>query len=171
MRALKRAVRSAIFDRKVNTELFFDSDATADAVLLVAGIGAVVYFGAIARVGLGAFSITGLLEAVIYAVVGWLILAVGTWVAATKLFDGSGQMQSMMRLHGHAELPLLLALFGGLIGAVGLAWSLAAKVPATAEAGSLDTMKSVAAVLVGFALVVIVRLVFRLPFMALSSLF
>jgi hypothetical protein len=171
MRALKRAVRSAIFDRKVNTELFFDSDATADAVLLVAGIGAVVYFGAVARVGLGAFSITGLLEAVIYAVVGWLILAVGTWVAATKLFDGSGQMQSMMRLHGHAEMPLLLALFGGLIGTLGLAWSLAAKVPATAEAGSLDTMKSVAAVLVGFALVVIVRLVFRLPFMALSSLF
>lgn len=171
MRALKRAVRSAIFDRKVNTELFFDSDATADAVLLVAGIGAVVYFGAVARVGLGAFSITGLLEAVIYAVVGWLILAVGTWVAATKLFEGSGQMQSMMRLHGHAELPLLLALFGGLIGTLGLAWSLAAKVPATAEAGSLDTMKSVAAVLVGFALVVIVRLLFRLPFMALSSLF
>lgn len=171
MRALKRSVRSAIFDRKVNTELFFDSDATADAVLLVAGIGAVVYFGAVARVGLGAFSITGLLEAVIYAVVGWLILAVGTWVAATKLFDGNGQMQTMMRLHGHAELPMLLALFGGIIGTLGLAWSLAAKVPATAEAGSLDTMKSVAAVLVGFALVVIVRLVFRLPFMALSSLF
>jgi hypothetical protein len=171
MRALKRAVRSAIFDRKVNTELFFDSDSTADAVLLVAGIGAVVYFGAVARVGLGAFSVTGLLEAVIYAVVGWLILAVGTWVAATKLFDGSGQMQTMMRLHGHAELPLLLALFGGLIGTLGLAWSLAAKVPATGEAASLDTMKSVAAVLVGFALVVIVRLVFRLPFMALSSLF
>lgn len=171
MRALKRAVRSAIFDRKVNTELFFDSDATADAVLLVAGIGGVVYFGAVARVGLGAFSITGLLEAVIYAVVGWLILAVGTWVAATKLFDGNGQMQTMMRLHGHAELPMLLALFGGIIGTLGLAWSLAAKVPATAEAGSLDTMKSVAAVLVGFALVVIVRLLFRLPFMALSSLF
>lgn len=171
MRALKRAVRSAIFDRKVNTELFFDSDATADAVLLVAAIGAVVYFGVLARIGFGAFSVTGLLEAVIYAVVGWLILAVGTWVAATKLFDGSGQMQTMMRLHGHAELPMLLALFGGIIGTLGLAWTLAAKVPATGEAGSLDTMKSVAAVLVGFALVVIVRLLFRLPFMALSSLF
>jgi hypothetical protein len=171
MRTLKRALRSAIFDRKVNTELFFDSDATADAVLLVAGISTVTYLGLVARVGFRAFSITGLLETVIYALIAWLILAVGTWVAATKLFDGDGQLQTMMRLHGHAELPLLLALFGGWVGTIGLAWSLAAKVPATGESSSLDTLKSVAAVLVGFALVVIVRLIFRLPFMALSALF
>src|SRR5690606_7398231 len=142
MRALKRAVRSAIFDRKVNTELFFDSDATADAVLLIAGIGAVVYFGILARVGFGAFSVTALLEAVIYAVVGWRILAVGTWVAATKLFDGSGRRQTMRGLHGHAELAMLLALWSGIMGALGLAWRLAAEVPATGRPRALDALKS-----------------------------
>lgn len=170
MRALRRAVRSALFDRKVQTELFFDSDATADAVLLVAGVTAIVYLRVL-QFGFSALSITALLEAVIFGVVAWLILAAGTWLAATKLFEGSGQLQSMMRLHGHAELPLILAL-GGEIGAVvGLVWSVAAKVPATAEAASLDTTKSVAAVLVGLALVVIIRLVFSVPFLVFAGLF
>lgn len=170
MRTLKRAVRSALFDRKVNTELFFDSDATADAVLLVAAISAVVYLRVLLISGFG-FSLTGLFQNVIGSVVAWLILAAGTWLAATKLFEGSGQIQTMMRLHGHAELPLVLALLGPIGATVGLIWSTAAKVPATADASSLNTAKSVAAVLVGFALVVLVRLLFALPFLALSSVF
>ena len=171
MRTLQRAVRAALFDRKVHRDLFFDSDATADAVLLVAAISAVTYFGAVVRVGLGAFSVTGLFEVVIGGLVGWLILAGGTWLAATKLLQGGGQLQTMMRLHGHCELPLALVVFGPYGAAAGLLWSAAAKVPATGEAGSLDTTKSVAAVLVGFALVVLLQLIFRLPFLALSSIF
>lgn len=180
MRALRRSVRMAIFDRKVNTELFFDSDATADAVLLVSGISAVVYLGVVVRGPFG-FSLTGLLESVIFSLIAWLILAAGTWVAATKLFQGSGQIQTMMRLHGHAELPLLLVvipplqsdaeIIRSLPAVVGLVWSLAAKVPATSETSSLDTAKAVAAVLVGLALVVLLRLIFRLPFLAFSALF
>lgn len=170
MRTLQRAFRATIFDRKVHRELFFDSDATADAVLLVAAISAVSYLGLIVRVGVGAFSVTGLFEVVIGGLVGWLILAGGTWLAATKLLAGSGQLQTMMRLHGHCELPLLLAVLGPVGAAVGLVWSAAAKVPATGESASLDTVKSVAAVLVGFALVVLLQLIFRLPFLALSSL-
>jgi hypothetical protein len=160
----------AMFDRKVNTELFFDSDATADAVLLVSGISAVVYLSLVAR-GPARFSVTGLIEGVIFALIAWLILAGGTWIAATKLFEGDGQLQTMMRLHGHAELPLVLGVIGPVGAVVGLVWSTAAKVPATSEASSLDIVKSVAAILVGLALVVLVRLVFRLPFMAFSALF
>lgn len=171
MRTLQRALRASIFDRKVNTEIFFDSDATADAVLLVAAVSSVVYGGRVVRLGFGALSLTGLLETVIFSIVAWLILAAGTWLAATKLFEGSGQIQTMMRLHGHCELPLLLAVAGPLGALVGLVWSTVAKVPATAEAASLDTTKSVAAVLVGLALVVLIRLLFRLPFLALSGLF
>ena len=112
MRTLQRAVRAALFDRKVHRDLFFDSDATADAVLLVAAISAITYLGAVVRVGLGAFSVTGLFEVVIGGLVGWLILAGGTWLAATKLLQGGGQLQTMMRLHGHCELPLVLVVFG-----------------------------------------------------------
>lgn len=171
MRAVRRALKSAIFDRGTHRDLFFDSDATADAVLLVAAISAVTYAGMVARAGLGAFSVTGLFEVVIYGVVGWLILSAGTWVAATKLLQGSGQLQTMMRLHGHCELPLVLAIFGPIGAAVGLGWTVAAKVPATGEAASLDIAKSAAAVLVGFALVILIRAVFRLPFLALSAIF
>ena len=171
MRTLKRALRSAAFDRKVNTELFFDSDATADAVLLVAGIAVVGYLRLMFQFGFGAFSLTDLFQVVIGSVVAWLILAAGTWVAATKLFEGSGQIQTMMRLHGHAELPLVLTAIGPIGATIGLVWSAAAKVPATSEASSLDRTKSFAAVLVGFALVVLIRLIFRLPFLALSSIF
>lgn len=169
MRALRRSVRTALFDRKVNTEVFFDSDATADAVLLVSGISSVVYIGAVVRAS-GGFGLTRLLETVIFGLIAWLILSAGTWVAATKLFQGDGQLQTMMRLHGHAELPLVLGVIGPVGAIVGLVWSLAAKVPATSEGASLDMAKSVASVLVGLALVVLVRLIFRLPFLALSSL-
>lgn len=164
-------MRASILDRKAHTELFFDSDATADAVLLVAGISAVVYFGAVVGVGFSALSLTGLLEAVIFGLIGWLILAGATWLAATKLFEGSGQLQTMMRLHGHCELPLLLGVLGPIGAIVGLLWSAAAKVVATSEGASLDVMKAVAAVLLGLALVVLVRLIFRLPFMAFGALF
>jgi hypothetical protein len=57
------------------------------------------------------------------------------------------------------------------LGGIGLAWSLVAKIVATSEAASIDTAKSVASVLVGFALVLLIRLVFRLPFLLLGSLF
>lgn len=171
MRALKRALRASIFDRKVNTELFFDSDATADAVLLVSGISAVVYVGISVLSPIFGFSVTGLLQAIIASLIAWLILAAGTWVAATKLFDGTGQIQTMMRLHGHCELPLLLAFLGPGGAVAGLLWSVAAKVPATSEGASLETVKSLAAVLIGLALMVLIQMIFRLPFLAFSSLF
>lgn len=164
-------MRAAIFDRKAHTELFFDSDATADAVLLVAAIQAVVYLGDVVRVGFSVLSLTQLLEVVIFGLIGWLILAGATWLAATKLFQGSGQLQTMMRLHGHCELPLLLTVAGPIGALVGLLWSVAAKIVATAEGASLDMIKALASVLLGLALVVLVRLIFRLPFMAFGALF
>lgn len=169
MRSLKRAGRASVLDRRAHSELFFDSDATADAVLLVAAISAVVYVGQVVRAGF--FSVTGLLEAVIFGLVGWLLLAGATWLAATRLFDGSGQLQTMMRLHGHCELPLILAVFGPIGSVVGLVWSAVAKVVATSESASVDTTKAVASVLIGLALVVIIRLIFRLPFLAFGALF
>ena len=103
--------------------------------------------------------------------IAWLILAATTWFVSTRLFQGSGQLQTTMRLHGHCELPLVLAVFGSTAALVGLAWSLAAKVVATSEGSSIDLLKAVAAVLLGLALLVLVRLIFRLPFLALGALF
>src|SRR3990170_2616287 len=100
MRTLQRAARSAIFDRRVHRDLFFDSDATADAVLLVAAISALTYLGLVVRAGLGAFSVTNMFEVIIGGLVGWLILAAGTWLAATKLLQGSGHLRGRVARPG-----------------------------------------------------------------------
>lgn len=171
MRALKRAARASILDRRAHTELFFDSDATADAVLLVAAIHSVVYVGTSIWSPLVAFSVTNLLSAVIYGLIEWLILAAATWFVATRLFEGSGGIQTLMRLHGHCELPLLLGIVGGYGTIAGLVWSVAAKVVATREGVSLNLVKSFAAVLLGFVLVILIRLILRLPFAAFGGLF
>lgn len=164
MQAVRRALRASIFDRRAHTELFFDSDATADAVLLVAGVFGVAYLGATIPLGFSALSLTGLLSAVIFGVIDWLIVAAATWFVAMRLFQGGGHMQTMMRLHGHCELPMLLAVFGAIGYGVGLVWATAAKVVATSEASSLDILKAVASVLVGLAIVFLVRLLLRIPF-------
>lgn len=171
MKSLQRALRVSLFDRKVYTELFFDSNATADAVLLVAGISAITYLYEVVRIGFGALSLQGLLATVIGGLVAWLILAGGTWLAATKLLEGEGQIQTMMRLHGHAELPLVLVVFGPIGATVGYLWSLAVKVSATREGAGLDLPRSIAALLIGLVLVVLIRLLFGLPFMVFSAIF
>src|SRR5690606_7319956 len=120
MRALRRAFRATLLDRRAHSELFFDSDATAEAVLLVAAISAVVYAVTMLRIfGLRALSLTALLETVIYGLIGWLILAAATWFVATRLFAGSGQMQTMIRFPGACEVPLFLAVLGPGIGGCG----------------------------------------------------
>src|SRR5690606_35781011 len=116
-------------------------------------------------------TISTLRGCLLYGLFPGLILSAATCFVAPRLFGGSGQMQTTIRLHGHCELPLLLAIFGDVLGGIGLAWSLVAKIVATSEAASIDTAKSVASVLVGFALVLLIRLVFRLPFLVLGSLF
>lgn len=170
---MRRAVRAALFDRKVHTELAFDSDATADAVMLVAGVAAVVHAALLVRVGVfSASSLVGLLEAIVAGLVGWLILAGATWLAATKLFGGSGQIQTMLRLHGHATLPLILNVVGiPVVSGVALVWMVAALVPATMEGGNLELPKAVASVLVGLAAAALFRMLFQLPFLAFGALF
>lgn len=169
MRAVRRALRASIFDRRAHTELFFDSDATADAVLLVSAVVGVVYIGSVIPSGFSALSLRGLLSAVIFGVIDWLIVAAATWFVAGRLFQGGGHMQTMMRLHGHCELPLLLAVFGGVGYGVGLAWLTAAKVVATSEASSIDIWKALASVIVGLALVFLIRLLLRIPFGVLGA--
>lgn len=169
MRAIRRALRASIFDRRAHTELFFDSDATADAVLLVSGVIAVVYIGQSIASGVVGFSLQGLLSAVIFGLMNWLIIAVATWFMATRLFGGGGHMQTMMRLQGHCELPLLLALVPLFGAEVGIIWSTAAKVVATSEASSVDLLKATASVLVGLAVVFLLRALLRLPFALLGA--
>ncbi len=167
-----RAGRAALLDRKPFTEAFFDSDAAADAAILVSSVAAATYVGILLLPGgIGAFSVTGLLQVVIAGVVSWLILGFATWFAATRLFGGSGRPQTMLGLHGLAVLPLLLEMTGSLGGTIGLVWYLVVLVVATREAVDLQTRDAAVSVLIGFALAVIFRALLGVPFAVFSAIF
>lgn len=174
---LRRAVRAALFDRKAFGEVLFDASATADAALLVAGVSLTV--GIVSGLGdFSLFDVAAWLSAIIGGLAGWLFLAVATWFVGTRLFQGSGDMQTVMRLQGYCALPLLLGGIGGLIGGagpalalVGLLWYLAATVVATSEALTFSIRNAVVSVLVGAAVVVLIGAIFRFPFLLLGGLF
>lgn len=166
---LTRSGRALLLDRRPFTEAFFDSNAMADSAILVSLVAAVTYVATV-FVSAGSFSVTGLFGSVIAGIISWLILGFATWLAATKLFNGSGRPQTMLGLQGLAVLPLLLELFP--IGAaIGLVWYLVILVIATREAVSLPTREAAVAVLIGFAIAVVVRLLIGVPFAVFSAIF
>ena len=168
---LTRAGRAATLNRRAFTESFFDHDAAADGAIIVALVGAATYLGGLARVGaFGLFSLRGLFQVVIGAIVSWLILAFATWFIATRLFGASGRPQTMIAMHGLAPLPLLLEIGGGILAAAGLVWYLVVLVVATQEASDLDTRKAAVSVLIGFAVAALLRALISVPFAVFSGL-
>lgn len=166
-----RAGRAAIFDRNVYTEAFFDDDAMADAAIIVALVGAVTYIGFLLRGVFPRFDLTGLIEAVLYSVVSWLILGFATWFAASRLFKATGRPQTLIALQGLAVLPLLLEIFGSPISWAGLIWYVVILVVATKQASDLPYKHAGVSVLIGFAAAFIVRLLIGAPFALMSGAF
>jgi hypothetical protein len=99
--------RAARLDKKLYTELFFDSYATGNSVLAVVVVYVAIYVGLIAGT-IVRFDLIGLLWFMLGGVVGWLVVGGGLWLAATKLFDGHGTGATAVRLTGFSHTPLLL---------------------------------------------------------------
>ncbi|HEY7564407.1 MAG TPA: YIP1 family protein [Acidimicrobiia bacterium] len=149
MDAILRAFRIALFDQRAVTRVMLDHGATGDAVLLVAGVNAVVevvqvFFG-------GRFSLVGLLEGTLRGLAGWLVLSFAIWLMGTKLLKGNGDPQTMIRTAGFATLPLLLGAFG--YGLVGLVWHLALLVLVARQVLGKGWGEAAAAVALGAALI------------------
>ena len=163
LKSLERAVRLSGFDRRVATELMFDTSAMGDAVLLVAVVQLAI--GLVVSIRFGVFDIVALLTAAIYGVAGWLILSFAIWLMGTRVLKGTGDVQAMMRGAGFGTLPLLLAIVN--LGWVGTLWQLAILVVVTIVVLGLELKEAVGAVLLGAALVVLIQLLFRAPFLLL----
>jgi hypothetical protein len=163
LKSLQRAARLAGFDRRVASELMFDTSAMGDAVLLVAAVHLAI--GLVLSIRIGRFDIVELLTAAIYGVAGWLILSFAIWLMGTRLLKGTGDVQAMMRGAGFGTLPLLLAVVN--LGWVGTLWQLAILVVVTTVVLGLELKEAVGAVLLGAALVVLIQLLFRAPFLLL----
>jgi len=170
---LSRAVRGAMLDRKAFAEVFWDDDATADGVIVVALVAVASFvIVALTRASVSISSIPALLQTTVSAVASWLILAAATWFAATKMFKTGGGIQTMMATHGLAYLPTIAFVIPFAIAPViGLVWYIAVLTRATQEAVSSNTKTAFLAVLVGFAFMLIIQAIFRLPFTAASALF
>lgn len=172
MKMFRRAGRAVVLDRKAFTEAFFDDDAIADGAIVVALVGAATYVGTLAvNSALRLVSINGLFQTLIGSVISWLILAFATWFAASRLFGSMNRVQSMMAMQGLAALPLLLEIFGSLIGGIGLVWYLIVLVVATREAADISIRNASVSVLIGFAAAALVRALIGVPFAILGGLF
>lgn len=164
---LRHAFRLASFDRQTARRLGFDASATADAVVLVAAIEAILVG---VRLALARrFDLINLLEAVILGIAGWLILAAAIWLMGTRVVKGSGEIEAMIRVSGFARLPLLLGAVDyftrtSFLDLVGLVWHLALLGLVAGVVLGLKLKESVAAVVLGAAVVLVVQLVFRAAF-------
>jgi hypothetical protein len=85
----KQMYRAARLDKKLYTELFFDSYATGNAVLAVVLVYGLIYLGIVAG-SIVRFDLIRMLWFLLGGIVGWLIVGGGLWLAGTKLFDGHG---------------------------------------------------------------------------------
>ncbi len=168
---LTRAGRAAILDRKAFTEAFFDGDAAADGAIIVALVGAATYLGTLRLGAFDFFTIARLFQSIIAAVVSWLILALATWFAASRLFGSTNRPQTMIAMHGLAPVPLVLEIFGGLVAGLALIWYLVILVLATQEASDLKMRDAAVSVLIGFAAAVLLRAFIGVPFVVFGGLF
>ena len=174
---LNRALRAAIFDRRTIDEAMWERNTTADAVLLIAGISALRVLWSAFTSSFGVTSlISSLIRTAISDVAGWLFLAVVTWFIGSRMFTagesfrrGFEHSQTMMRAHGITYLPMVLAVFGGIVAIVGQVWYLAAAAVATSVALDVKLSQGVVSLILGMAGLFLFRTLFSLPFALFSG--
>jgi len=169
-------------DKATFAEIEGDQSATSQAaivvvlVALVAGIGAAVAAVMLNRTmpglmeGLGdslgeGFDMSmvpqmspvgAFLNAVIGALLSWLVWSALTYFVGTKLFGATADMGEMLRVIGFAQAPRLLSglsfipCLGAILSLVGLVWALAASFVGIREGLDLDTGKTLITIIIAF---------------------
>lgn len=175
---LQRAWRAAQLQRSAFGDWLFSPSATGDAALLVIAVAAVqlvaaVVFGG----GLGLSIVTIAIQVILSALAGWVFLAVATWFVGTRWFNGSGDMQSVLRLQGLAYLPNVLGAaayvtsLGAVVALAGLLWYLVVAVVGTSIALSQQTRDAALSVVVGAAILFLIQALFGAGFGAVGAAF
>ncbi len=116
------------------------------------------------------------LNAVIGALLSWLVWSALTYFVGTKLFNGTADMGEMLRVIGFAQAPRLLSALGFIpcIGALfsiaGWVWALAASFVAIREGLDLDNGKTLLTIIVSFIGALIVSFLIGLVLAPLFAL-
>jgi hypothetical protein len=179
---LQRILGVFKLDKATFAEIEGDQSATTQAaivvilVALVAGIGAAIAAVMLNRTmpglmeGLSESGIEGLdltmvpqmspigafLNAVIGALLSWVVWSALTYFIGTKLFGATADMGEMLRVIGFAQAPRLLSglsfipCLGGILSLVGWVWALAASFVAIREGLDLDSGKTLITIILAF---------------------
>ena len=155
---LDRMIRAVRLDQRLFTEVFFDTAATGDAVLIVGAIYGVIYLALVVGSSLG-FSVISFIGILLSGLIGWLVVSGGLWLAGTKVFDGSARGATVIRLTGFSHVPLALLVVAPFVGSVlvdvivaaAIIWFVAAIAVAARVLFDFDTRKSVGSALLAVA--------------------
>ena len=153
MESVQKAIRLTFFDQRTARQVMFEHSATADAVMIVAAVHAIVIL--VLSVRSGTFNLLGILEGVIIGIAGLLFLSFAIWLMATRLLKGNGDPQTMIRTAGFASLPFLLGAVD--FAWLGLLWYLALLVVVAKVVFGLRWVEAGAAVGLGAALIYLVQ--------------
>jgi hypothetical protein len=153
MEALQKAIRLTFFDQRTARQVMFEQSATADAVMIVAAVHAIVL--AVISFRFGVFDLLGLIEGVIVGIAGWLFLSFAIWLMATKVLKGNGDAQTMIRTAGFASLPLLLGAVS--LSWLGVLWHVALLVVVAKVVFGMKWVEAGAAVALGAALIYLIQ--------------
>jgi len=152
-------------DRKVFAEIEHDTTATSQAAIIVAIVAALSVVGSILStlltvviggdLKIGALVIN-IVVTFLFTFVNWLIWSVVTYFVGTQLFDGQADLNEMLRVIGFAYAPRMLGIIPCIGGFVGAIWSLIASYFAIKEGLDLDDGKTIATVVIGWLITVII---------------
>jgi len=142
----------------VYEEIERDTTGTGEAAGVVAIVAAASALGGMGQGG------AGIIAGIAGAFIGWLVWAAITLWVGTKLFGGMANLGEMLRVLGFAQsIGVIKALafipiLGPLLGFAGSVWMLVCGVVAVRQALDFTTGKAIGTVLIGWVLMVALRL-------------
>ena len=147
-----RFIQAATLRRDAFLWMYFEGQATGDAVVLVTITALVLPAAVFGKLDVGIY-----VGAVISSLFAWLIVSALVWAAAKWIFEGHGEYAGVLRVVGFAFPTLLLLLvtlpvLGGLLGlAVGSLWFVAVIAAGLQVVMEMPQDRAWGAALAGFA--------------------
>jgi hypothetical protein len=163
-------------DKKTFSEIEHDQSATSQAAIVVAIVAALsvvgVVIGALVGVVTGGRelgpalggSVVSIVLTFLMAFVNWFLWSAITFFVGTKLFGGEADMGEMLRVIGFAQAPQMLQIIPCIGGIVGWIWSMIAAFFAIQEGLDLDTGKTLATVVIGWLIILVINLIIGMVF-------
>lgn len=167
-----RMLRAARLEADLYEEVERDVDATPQALLVVVLASLASGIGAALSGRGGGFGT--LVIGILVALVGWFIWSFLTYWIGTSFFQGKATYGELLRTIGFSDSPGILAILGflpflgGLIALVAGIWTLVAMVVAVRQALDFSTGKAVATSIVGWAIMLVIMMVFGVMGMGLG---